>query len=1250
MLGRSDLGAVRPGTPTGSDAEPALRRGSLRKDTMRTDAIRWGNRSVRTLMALAAAATLGGSLLAPLSAPSARAAGTGSAAPDGRTAETAAASCWEIKQNDPDSDDGVYWLVTPTLVAPQQFYCAQEEYGGGWVMIGRGREGWSEDYAGQGAPTQLAETPDGPGAFTPIQLPAKTVDGLLDGGRVDKLADGVRVHRASSIDGTYGQEVRFRIQQRDRWTWALGGANPVRNWVFDGTSGTGGSTRTFGEGDGWHVSSFVHRATHKKKAGWAYGRTVTGTGDSSSYLWAPAGEGYAIPFAQVFVRPKLRLSDLSFPTAPATGTPAAAVRALPRSTAMKTQWGVAQSAEDEDGSAAVRAFGQAGASVFVGGDFRYVQRTESGIGRAEQPYLAAFDVTTGEWLPRFRPDLDGEVTAMTTLPDGRLAIGGRFTTVDGAPQPGLALLDPSTGRLAGPQVTVEQRETARTPAVLGLDVHGDELYLAGSFTHLSAADADTATPAHNGGRIDLATGLPDPEWNPDLNGTALAIDASDLGDRAYVAGYFTATRTTPSRSAAALTTAPGAAPVPPLWAPAFSATGVPARAVVETGGRVYLGSTRRSIAAYDHATFRVLTGSTASGGSDIRSILAAGTVVIGGCACGRYTYQYQGETLKRKTRKMRARALQVDRLDGLGAWDGATGVFLPDWAPRLGFAGHLGVQRSFVDSAGALWVGGDLDRSVRAGGSTQWSGGFARFAPGDSTPPTTPGPITSTPVAGGEQAVLTWGASTDTTDVVYEVLRGDRVVATTTASTYTVPITADPTAYQVRARDTAGNRSAGTAAFVVQPPSPADLTFIGDRDTWAWRYSATAPPSDWTTPGFDDSSWHTGSGLFGAGVRGAATTLSRGGGRPLSAQFRKSFEVQNAATVTNARVSVIADDGAVLTLNGTELGRIRMPDGQVTADTLATQAVSPPEAAGGRVVIPIPADALIEGTNVLAVSVHTADRARPALGFDLALIGERAAPPQPVTGLSATSTADTIALTWRAPAGGTAPASYVIRRDGKQVGIVAAPTVAFSDGDLAASAGHRYTVVAVAADGQASTAATLQASTTADAPIAIANGSAWSWRYTNAALPAGWNTLGFDASGWATGAALLGRGARVATDIDPGHQSPSPISAQFRHEFTVTHPATVRDGTVTVIADDGVVVYLNGVELGRARMPGGAIGQNTFASASAAARGASARRVSFVVPARLLVKGTNVLAASVHANYRTTPDLSFDLAMTMARG
>ena len=68
---------------------------------------------------------------------------------DGSTAGRAAASCWAIKQLTPTAPSGIYYLQTPKLIVPQQFYCDQTTDGGGWVLLGRGREGWTWDDAGQ---------------------------------------------------------------------------------------------------------------------------------------------------------------------------------------------------------------------------------------------------------------------------------------------------------------------------------------------------------------------------------------------------------------------------------------------------------------------------------------------------------------------------------------------------------------------------------------------------------------------------------------------------------------------------------------------------------------------------------------------------------------------------------------------------------------------------------------------------------------------------------------------------------------------------------------------------------------------------------------------------------------------------------------------------------------------------------------------------------------------------------------------
>ena len=110
--------------------------------------------------------------------------------PDGSSPATAAASCWEVKQVKPSAADGTYWLLTPQLRTPTQFFCDMTTDGGGWVLVGRGRDGWQWDGDAQGTPAQIASTPTGTTAFAPRKLSTATVDALLGGGRVDAQVEG----------------------------------------------------------------------------------------------------------------------------------------------------------------------------------------------------------------------------------------------------------------------------------------------------------------------------------------------------------------------------------------------------------------------------------------------------------------------------------------------------------------------------------------------------------------------------------------------------------------------------------------------------------------------------------------------------------------------------------------------------------------------------------------------------------------------------------------------------------------------------------------------------------------------------------------------------------------------------------------------------------------------------------------------------------------------------------------------------
>ncbi|TMR99729.1 glycosyl hydrolase family 18 protein [Nonomuraea basaltis] len=82
----------------------------------------------------------------------------------------------------------------------------------------------------------------------------------------------------------------------------------------------------------------------------------------------------------------------------------------------------------------------------------------------------------------------------------------------------------------------------------------------------------------------------------------------------------------------------------------------------------------------------------------------------------------------------------------------------------------------------------------------------------DTSPPTVPGSLRSTGVTGSSVS-LAWNASTDNVAVTgYEVYRGGTLVTTVTGTTHTDSGLSANTAYTytVRARDAAGNRSAGS--------------------------------------------------------------------------------------------------------------------------------------------------------------------------------------------------------------------------------------------------------------------------------------------------------------------------------------------------------------------------------------------------------------------------------------------------------
>lgn len=156
----------------------------------------------------------------------------------------------------------------------------------------------------------------------------------------------------------------------------------------------------------------------------------------------------------------------------------------------------------------------------------------------------------------------------------------------------------------------------------------------------------------------------------------------------------------------------------------------------------------------------------------------------------------------------------------------------------------------------------------------------------------------------------------------------------------------------------------------------------------------------------------------------------------------------------------------------------------------------------------------------------------------------------------------------------------------------------------------------------------------------IPRGSDWSYYRSLTDPPASWRT---DSSGWPTGTAPLGRGTRAGTlnTVLPSTSGVQPLSAFFRKNFTLDEDLP-EWAWLNTWADDGIVVWVNGVEVGRKNAPKGTITAGSYSITAPSSSNARRNPVTFKVPASILRSGDNTIAVQVLSSWRRTPNISFD--------
>lgn len=162
-----------------------------------------------------------------------------------------------------------------------------------------------------------------------------------------------------------------------------------------------------------------------------------------------------------------------------------------------------------------------------------------------------------------------------------------------------------------------------------------------------------------------------------------------------------------------------------------------------------------------------------------------------------------------------------------------------------------------------------------------------------------------------------------------------------------------------------------------------------------------------------------------------------------------------------------------------------------------------------------------------------------------------------------------------------------------------------------------------------------------------------SWTYYDKGSLDGknWTSMGYGTSAWKTGLAPLGYGVGngfFATTLNYGGDGSNKYPTYyFRKVFTLNaQPTPSERFLLSYTADDGFVVYVNGIEAGRYNMPAGTVSYSTLA-ASYAAAGFDHGKME--LSGSLFKKGINNIAIEVHNGGLASSDICWDASLEQVK-